>query len=127
MVIIDTSIIIDHFRRPAGVETVLKRFVKNFPKELVVISMITIQELYEGKSTGKAEIVRYLLTVLASFKILNYSYETAKLAGELIRDSKKPLEFADAAIAATAIVNGGKLLTLNRKDFSEIENLELAD
>lgn len=34
-------------------------------------------------------------------------------------------QFADAAIAATAIINKAKLATLNKKDFQRIKELEL--
>jgi len=38
---------------------------------------------------------------------------------------KGPIELADAGIAATAIVNGCELFTLNKKDFKGIEGLKL--
>ncbi len=42
-----------------------------------------------------------------------------------MRDSKTPIQFADAAIAATAIINGAELYTLNKKDFEKIPGLLL--
>ena len=124
MVIIDTSIIIDHLRREAGVDTFLKKIVRTAPKELLAISTITIQELYEGKSSKNEENDKYLLATIAPLKILPYTYEIAQFAGEIVRDLEKPIEFADAAIAATAIINNCSLYTLNKKDFLNIENLE---
>ncbi len=53
--------------------------------------------------------------------------KTAKFAGGIIRDLSHPIGFADAAIAATAILNGFSLLTFNKKDFAGIKNLQLAD
>ena len=125
MVILDTNIIIDHIRQKKGAETALKKIVRTIPKEAFFISIITIQELYEGKSTKGEEEDRYLLATIAPLKILPYSYETAKLAGEIARDSGKPLEFPDAAIAATAIINNCELFTLNKKDFQTIKDLRL--
>lgn len=40
-------------------------------------------------------------------------------------DTSVLIVFADAAIAATAIINGVQLATLNRKDFSPVKDLEL--
>ena len=54
-----------------------------------------------------------------------YTYEIAKLAGELIRDAKDPIEFPDAVIAAAAILHDAKLFTLNKKNFVRISKLEL--
>ena len=42
-----------------------------------------------------------------------------------MRDISTPLEFMDAAIAATAILHGAQLFTLNKKDFERIGDLEL--
>lgn len=53
-----------------------------------------------------------------------YTYEVAQLAGAIARDLKQSLEFADAAIAATAIVNGAVLATFNKRHFAGIEDLE---
>lgn len=42
-----------------------------------------------------------------------------------MRDTKPGIQFADAAIAATAIINNARLATLDKKDFQGIKNLEL--
>lgn len=126
MVILDTSIIIDHVRQP-GKESYLTRFIKQFPTETLGVSIVSIQELYEGKSTRDAEKEEALLTTISLIEIVPYTYEVAEVAGKISRESKLPLGFPDAAIAATTIVNGTKLLTLNTKDFRGIENLELVE
>ena len=95
------------------------------PKESLAVAMITIQELYIGTSTTNEQAEQLLLATITPLKILAYTYEIAQLAGEIARDIKRPIEFADAAIAATAIVNGFQLATLNKKDFAQIEGLEI--
>jgi predicted nucleic acid-binding protein len=99
--------------------------VKVKPKEILAISMLTVQELYEGRSTRDAQQEQYLLATISPLKILPYNYEVAKLAGEIARDVDRPIELADAGIAATAILNGGELFTLNLKDFTGVDNLRL--
>jgi len=96
-------------------------------KENLAISTITIQELYEGQSTKHKDKETSLLSTVTPLKILPYTYETAQLAGEIARDLKQPIEFTDAAIAATAIINGALLATLNKKHFQSIRDLELWD
>lgn len=125
MILLDTNIIIDHIRQSHDTETVLMSIAKEYPKEELAISVISLQELYEGKSTKDEDKEEYLLATITPLKILPYTYETAQLAGEIARDLKFPIEFADAAIAATAILCGGSLLTLNNKHFSKIRELEL--
>ena len=126
MVIIDTNIIIDHLRlEDKQVESRLMTLARTKPKEVLAISMFTIQELYEGRSTKDTQKEQYLLATISPLKIMPYNYEIAKLAGEIARDIDKPIELADAAIAATAIWNDCQLATLNIKDFSDIDKLQL--
>lgn len=124
MVVIDTSIIIDHLRSAAS-QSKLSVFVQNHPHEELAISLISIQALYEGQSTLQTEKERDLVTVLAGIKILPYTYDVAKLAGTLARDAQKPVELADAAIAATTIIHQSTLYTLNLKDFTLFDDLVL--
>lgn len=124
MVVLDTDIIIDHLRQPEAKETGLMKVSKGVSKEGLSVSLITVQELYEGQSTKDKQAEEYLLATLAPLKILPYSYEVAQLAGEIARDLKEPIELADAAIAATVIINGAKLMTKNKKHFQNIPNLE---
>ncbi len=125
MVILDTNIIIDHLRQQKKGKTHLKEVAKMKPKEALALSVISIQELYEGKSTRKKKEEEYLLATVAPLKILPYNFEIAQLAGEIARDLKNPIEFADATIAATTILKEASLYTLDEKHFKNIENLEL--
>lgn len=124
MVIFDTNIIIDHLRQYNS-SSLLIKFIESNPKELRGLSLISIQELYQGKSTLVKEREQELLTTINQLSILPYSFDVAQLAGTLSRDESKTLEFPDAAIAATAILNEAQLFTLNRKDFEGIKGLEL--
>lgn len=125
MIILDTNIIIDHLRMRGTKESELMKFAKKHVKEDLAISVVSIQELYEGQSTLNENKEEYLLATITPLKILPYTYQTAQLAGEIARDLKNPIEFADAAIAATSIFNGALLYTLNKKHFLGIKNLEL--
>lgn len=94
-------------------------------KNNLAISVISIQELYEGKSTLDQQKLLYLQATLSPLQILPYTYEIGQLAGGIARDLKRPIELADAAIAATAISHGSQLATLNAKDFKSIKELSL--
>lgn len=123
MVVLDTSIIIDHLRQKPE-NSILLKLARSISQDNLGISMITIQELYEGQSTKDPKAENYLLSTVGTIKILSYNYETAELAGKLARDIPT-IEFADSAIAATAIQNQAQLLTLNEKDFTGIPDLEI--
>lgn len=125
MVVLDTNIIIDHLRRPSGEDTVLKKIIRDVPMEHLGISVISVQELYEGKSTRDSIVEQNLLATISPLHILPYTFEVAQMAGVIARDLDRPIETADATIAATAIAHAGSLATLNRKDFVGIRELDL--
>ena len=125
MVILDTSIIIDHLRLTGKQDSVLDRIVQRVRGDELVISTITIQELFRGKSILQSQSLEMLYYMISLFRILPYSFEVAQKGGEIGRDKKSIIEFADAAIAATAIINQARLATLNPKDFRDISGLEM--
>lgn len=123
MVIIDTSVVIDHLRQKTKDSFLHKLAVKH--KNQLAISVITLQELYEGQSTKDQIKENYMLSILTPLKILPYTEEVAKLAGMLARDNQTSADLADLAIAATAIVYKTQLATLNTKDFANIKDKDL--
>src|SRR3990172_6548304 len=125
MVVLDTNIIIDHLRQYPEAKSHLDKIIKRMPQEPLAVAVITIQELYIGASTREERAEQLLLSTTSPLKILSYSWEAAQLAGEIARDLNRPIEFADAAIAACAIINGARLATLNKKDFKGIPRLKL--
>ena len=125
MVVLDTSILIDHIRRPAGSNSTLTELIDEYPDEYFVIPIVAIQELYGGLSSKTSQKQRLLIAIISGLKILSYDYEVARLAGEIARDLNRKIGFPDAAIAATVILNKAKLFTLNKKDFQGIKGLKL--
>lgn len=124
MVILDTSIIIDQLRRLPK-ESYLFKLAQKLSKESFALSVLSVQELYQGQSTRDTRREELMLATISPLKILPYTFEIAQLAGEIIRDLPQPIKFVDAAIAATAVINGAMLATLNKKDFIGIGDLEI--
>ena len=102
MVVLDTSVIIAHLRQKTK-DSLLRRLAVKY-KNQMAISVVTLQELYEGQSTRDQIKENYMLSILTPLKILPYTEEVAKLAGILGRDNQTSADLADLAIAATAIV-----------------------
>ena len=124
MVIIDTNIIIDHLRRPSN-DSILSVLSKKYGGEEIGISVVSIQELYEGKSTIVPTKETQMMAVIGQLNVLPYDIDVARLAGKIARDSKIIMDLADAVVAATTIIHEGELLTLNTKHFQGIPNLKL--
>lgn len=125
MVVLDTNIVIDHLRQLPSGRSALDRLNVHLPTEQLGLSTISVQELFEGQSTRQSSEAQLLLEIIAPMHALPYVFAIARLAGFIARDQKQPIDFADAAIAATAIIYKAKLYTLNVKDFKNIPNLEL--
>ena len=123
MVVLDTNILIDYIRVKGAKKTPLENVTEIVGKKSLAISVLVVQELFRGKSVAEPEVESTLMTIINSLDILPYTFEVARKAGEISRDSN--LSFPDAAIAATAIVNGAQLATINIKDFAGIRELEL--
>lgn len=125
MVILDTNIIIDHIRQGANRQSLLDKIIGRFPVIQLAISIISVQELFTGVSTREPKARELLLSIIEQLQILPFNFKEAQLGGEILRDIKPNMSFADAAIAATAILNKAELFTLNKKDFKEIKNLKV--
>lgn len=125
MVVIDTNIIIDHLRQKDSSNSMLNKLFHRIKLNEAAVSMVEIQELFGGKSTKNIEIEEKILSIINPYRILPYTFEVAKLAGEIARDLDNPIDLADSAIAATAILNEAQLLTLNIKDFEKIKDIKL--
>ena len=109
------------------VKTQRERPIENVTMKKVYMKEKEEEKAKEETSTKEKDKEVYLLATISPLKILPYTYEVAQLAGEIARNSGRPIEFADAAIAATAIVNNYKLYTLNKKHFKGIKELVLYD
>lgn len=123
MVVLDTNIIIDHLRLKGESASVLEKLIQKLGSNKLSYSLISLQELYEGKSIAEKKREDFLIETIAHLNVEPYSYEVARIAGEIAREIN--IEFPDAAIAATAITNGAALATLNPKDFAGISRLEI--
>ena len=122
---LDTSVIIDYLR---GKEDAIN-FVNNLKGKLVS-SYICLSELYEGIYRSKNKSAES--TILEFFSGLSKTYglnqKIAQEFGSLRKNLKQKgeiIEDLDIMIAATCIVYGLTLVTLNKKHFSRIKGLDI--
>jgi tRNA(fMet)-specific endonuclease VapC len=120
--IIDTSVLIDYLRQSNKEKTVFVQLVQASLN--IRISLITLSELYAGKSVWQSKKVqKELETILSGLEVLPVSTEIARQAGKL--RAIYGLDLIDALIAATAILNQESLATLNSKHFRVVPELVL--
>jgi tRNA(fMet)-specific endonuclease VapC len=121
-VLLDTSILIDFYRKKNVKNTV---FYKLFNDYNFCISVISEFELIIGFPDDK---IQYALDILNNLEIENLNSEIIKEARIIYFELKKInklLPIADIFIAATAKYLNIPLVTLNKKHFAYIERIIL--
>lgn len=118
-IIIDTSILIDYLRT----KDLNSEYAKLKTKNELIISLITIAELYSGKSAKKEKQKEIIEKILESLEIIIPDIHLAKEAGKLRAEYQ--LSLGDAFIAALALNINVPLATLNVRDFRQIDGLKV--
>lgn len=121
-ILIDTSILIDHLRKPQKDKTIFYRLASRFN---YLISAISEFEFTIGTTQKNRQFTEELL---ARLPILSFDSACVKTASAIYHDLKAKnqlVSLPDIFIAATAITHDLQLLTLNRKHFERIERLKL--
>ena len=125
IVLVDTSILIDLFRKTDKSNSVLVSLVRqgyNYS-----ISSITEYEIYTGATLGQVD---FWDNFLQKTDVLPFDRAAAKIAVNLnkaLKRKRKLIETADLFIAATALANNLPFATLNKKHFERINELILIE
>lgn len=120
-ILVDASIIIDYLRTQNTEKSVYTRIITN---DNLIMSLVTLAELYSGKSVQKeGKPKRILDEVVKGIKIIIPTIESVKEVGFL--RAKYNLSLGDAFIAALALKHNLPLATLDVRDFGRIKGLKL--
>jgi len=121
-ILVDTSVVIDHFRKKNKQKSLLYELSKD---NKLFLSAISKFEFLVGTKPSQISQTEKLIE---GFFILSFNSNVAAVASDIAKKLKtknKIIEFRDIFIAATAIANDIPLSTLNVKHFERIDNLEL--
>ncbi len=124
LILIDTSILIDFFRKTDKSNSTLVSLVRR--GHTYCISAVTEYEIYTGATADQIDFWNSFLRTT----VLPFDKATAKVAVDLTRALKKTrnlVAIADLFIAATAIAANLPCATLNKKHFERITDLILVD
>ena len=122
-IMIDTTILIDYFRKTDKNNSALVKHSLKYDK--IYISTVTEFEVINGASPSQLD---FWNSILKGFTILDFDSKAARQAGVIVQQLKlkrKNIDKPDLFIAATAIVNNLILDTANKKHFAPIDNLRL--
>lgn len=121
-IVVDSSILIDHLRGGMHWLTFLESVD---PQDTLFLPTIVLFELYAGQSSIDDRVRQQIVRLLMKLQKVDLTDDIAQRAGELYRDVHIKLQAPDYIIAASALMLGAQVLTLNRKHFSQIPGLTL--
>jgi len=119
----DTGIFIEHLRAKDKLSTTLYKIADGSD---IYISAVTLYELHMGATTP--EKLKDVVTITESFTTLPFADHVAEKAAEIyhiLRKRNQMIEFRDIFIAATRLVHGLPIVTLNKKHFKRIDDLKI--
>ncbi len=113
-ILLDSDVIIAHFRNDGQIAGVLEQLVEGGSSLLV--SPIAYAEIVAGMRSGEERVINEFFR---SVDCLVIDEPTGKKAGEYLKSFSKNagVKIADALVAAVAHTNNLQLFTLNRKHY----------
>jgi tRNA(fMet)-specific endonuclease VapC len=122
-VVVDTGLFIDHLRAKDKTRTSLVSLLKD---NVLCVSSLTVYELYCGATSieKRADVA----TLLTNVNELLVDRSVAIKAADIYRTLKQKNQLigpADVLIAATALVHGLPIKTLNYNHFNRVDGLVL--
>jgi tRNA(fMet)-specific endonuclease VapC len=122
--LVDTSILIDYFRKKRKERTFLYTLSLN---NSLAVSTVTEFELIVGLKDEHAVFAAELFERFTIFPVDSACVRTAAAVYRSLKAKNRLIPVPDIFIAATAITNGISLATLNTRHFQEIEGLLLLE
>ena len=125
IVLVDTSILIDLFRKTDKASSALVSLVRQ--GYTYHISAVTEYEIYTGATLGQVD---FWDNFLQKTEVLPFDRSVAKIAVDLnkaLKRKRKLIDTADLFIAATALANNLPFATLNKKHFNRIDELNIVE
>ncbi|MGN6354940.1 MAG: type II toxin-antitoxin system VapC family toxin [Parafilimonas sp.] len=122
VILVDTSILIDYYRKTDKEKSVWIGLVRQGYS--FAISVITKYEIYSGATTSQLSFWNSILQIVAIIPFDEVSVDTAVAINSQLKKKRKQINIADLFIAATAVANNLPLATLNKRHFDRIEALD---
>ncbi|MDT8342200.1 MAG: PIN domain-containing protein [Longimicrobiales bacterium] len=132
-VLIDTSVLVAHERGRLELDRLAAKVVRERADEPFYISVITVSELLHGARRAgdrvrQARRTAFVEGVIEAFPALPIDLPTARTHADLAADlaaGGRPVGTHDLWIAASALVRGLSLATLNVREFRRVPGLRV--
>lgn len=123
MILLDTSVLVEHFRKKDKTSTYF--FQLSEQHDTFAISTITHYEILSGSNDLQDAFWDLLFSTLVILPFdIACSTESAKIY-KILKAKGLLIDLADLTIAATAIAHGLTIATLNTKHFARVDALNM--
>jgi len=132
-IVLDTSTIVAHERRRRSIAQLMEELEFLYPRQSVAISVMTVVELSHGvyRSTDLQVAARrqaFIDQLASRLEVIPVSLSLARLIGRIEGEQAaagRVIDLADLIIGASALQRNDAVLTLNKKHFALIPNLQV--
>lgn len=125
LILVDTSILIDFYRKTKKENTVWLQLLREGYS--FAISVITKYEIFSGATESQLSFWNQVLPLIQVIPLDELAVDKAADINAQLKRKNKQIEIADLFIAATAVAHQLKIATLNIKHFDRVENLEIVN
>ena len=124
-IMVDTSILIDYYRKTDKENSVWIKLVRQGYK--FSISAITKYEIFSGANEDQLEFWQDVLKAITVIPFDEASVDKAVKINISLKRKRKQIAIADLFIAATAISHDLYFATFNKKHFDRIDGLNIVE
>lgn len=125
VIMLDTSILIDYYRKTDKTNSVWYKLVNDGYE--FYISAITKYEILAGSSQIQSQFWTNIFEAMTTISFDENTVDKAVEINAILKKKNKQIALADLFIAATAISHHLPFATLNRKHFDRIDAIIIVD
>jgi len=125
IVLVDTSILIDYYRKTDKENSVWIHLVRQ--GHSFAVSTVTKYEIYAGATPSQLKFWDTVFEAITVISLDELSVDTAVTINSALKKKRKQIDLADLFIAATAVAHDLPLVTFNKKHFERIDTLKMID
>ena len=125
LVLLDTSILIDFYRKADKSKSIWVSLTKR--KYQLCVSSITKYEILAGVTESQSKFWDSVFDLLTVLPFDELTVDTAVIINAKLKRKRKQIHIADLFIAATAVTQKCPIATLNKKHFDRIESLIIVE
>ena len=123
IILVDTSILIDYYRKTDKEKSVWISLVRQGYS--FAISAVTKYEIYSGATANQLAFWDKVFEAITVIPLDEISVDAAVTINTILKKKRKQIDIADLFIAATALAHILSLATLNKKHFDRIDALNI--